>query len=40
MDADLQCPERSLLRSAFYDAITGPTEFISVVNSVKIVNMP
>ena len=26
---------------AFYDAITGPTEFIiSLVNSVKIVNMP
>ena len=26
---------------AFYDAITGPTEFIiSIVNSVKMVNMP
>ena len=27
--------------AAFYDAITGPTEFIiSIVNSVKMVNMP
>ena len=26
--------------AAFYDAITGPTEFIiSIVNSVKIVNV-
>ena len=41
MDADLQCPERSLLRSAFYEGITGSTEFIiSIVNSVKMVNMP
>ena len=26
--------------AAFYDANTGPTEFISIVNSVKMVNMP
>ena len=27
--------------AAFYDAVTGPTEFIiSIVNSVKMVNMP
>ena len=41
MNADLQCGERSLHHTAFYDAITGPTEFIiSIVNSVKMVNMP
>ena len=34
-----QCKVIALL--GFYDAITGPTEFIvSIVNSVKIVNMP
>ena len=26
--------------TAFYDGITGPTEFISVVDSVKMVDMP
>ena len=26
--------------AAFYDAITGLTEFISIVNSVKMLNMP
>ena len=26
---------------AFFDAVTGPTEFIiSIVNSIKMVNMP
>ena len=35
----VQCKVIALL--AFYDAITGPTEFIiSVVNSLKMVNMP
>ena len=24
----------------FYDAIIGPTEFISIINSVKMVNVP
>ena len=29
------------IEPAFYDAITGPTEFIiSIVNSVKMVNIP
>ena len=41
MNAGFQCIARSLHRPAFYDAITGPTEFIvSIVNSVKMVNMP
>ena len=41
MNAGFQCGARSLHRTAFYDAITGPTEFIiSIVNSVKTVNMP
>ena len=41
MNAAFQCGERSLHRTAFYDAIAGPTEFIiSNVNSVKLVNMP
>ena len=34
----LQCKVIALL--ALFDAITGPTEFISLVNSVKMVNMP
>ena len=33
-----QCKVIELL--AFYDVITGLTEFISIVNSVKMVNMP
>ena len=40
MNAGFQCGAWSLHRPAFYDAITGPTEFISTVNSVKIVNIP
>ena len=35
----VQCKVIALL--AFYDTITGPTKFIiSLVNSVKMVNMP
>ena len=35
----VQCKVIALLD--FYDAITGPTEFIiSIVNSVKMVDMP
>ena len=35
----VQC--KAIALPAFYDAITGPTEFIiSIVNSVKMVNMP
>ena len=34
----VQCKVIALL--AFYDSITLPTEFISLVNSVKMVNMP
>ena len=41
MNAGFQCGARSLHRTAFYDAIAGPTEFIiSVVNSVKMVICP
>ena len=41
MNAGFQCSERSLHSPNFYDVITGPTEYIiSIVNSVKIVNMP
>ena len=40
MNAGFQCGARSLHHTAFYDATTGPTEFISIVNSVKMVNMP
>ena len=40
MNAGFQCSARSLHRPAFYDAITGPTEFISIVNWVIIVNIP
>ena len=41
MNAGFQCNVRSLHRPTFYDLITGPTEFIiSIVNLVKIVNMP
>ena len=41
MNAGFQCGARSLHRPAFYDAYTGPTEFIiSIINSVKMVNMP
>ena len=39
-NAGFQYGARSFDRPAFYDAIAGPTEFISIVNSVKIVNMP
>ena len=34
----VQCKIIALI--AFYDGITGPCEFISLVNSVKIVDMP
>ena len=35
----VECKVIALL--AFYDAITGPTEFIiSIINSVKMVDMP
>ena len=34
----VQCKVITLL--VFYDDITGATEFISLVNSVKMVNMP
>ena len=40
MNAGFQCGARSLHRRAFYDAITGPTVFISIVNSVKMVYIP
>ena len=40
MNADFQCSARSLHRPAFYDAITGPTEFISLVKSLKMANIP
>ena len=41
MNAGFQVSAWSLYRPAFYDAITGPTEFIiSIVNSEKMVNMP
>ena len=40
MNADFQCGARSLHHPAFYDAITGPTDLISIVNSVKMVYMP
>ena len=41
LNAGFQCGAWSLHRRAFYDAITGPTDFIiSIVNSVKMVNMP
>ena len=41
MNAGFQCGARSLRRSAFYDAITGLTEFIiSLVNSVNMDNVP
>ena len=40
INAGFQSGARSLHSPAFYDAITGPTEFnISIVNSVKMVNM-
>ena len=39
MNAGLQCKVIAL--PTFYDTITGPTELIiSIVNSVKLVNMP
>ena len=40
MNAGFQCGARSLHCIAFSDAIAGPTEFIFIVNSVKIINIP
>ena len=41
INAGFQCSARSLHHPVFYDAITGPTEFIiHIVNSVKFVNIP
>ena len=39
--AGFQCGARSLHRTPFYMMpFAGPTKFISIVNSVKMVNMP
>ena len=41
MNAGFQCSAINVITlPTFYDAMTGPTEFISIINSAKMVNMP
>ena len=42
MNAGFQCGGCKVIASpAFYDALSGPSEYIiSIVNSLKMVNMP